>query len=159
MNVKTFFPILIHLIICVCWYALNDLFFIGPEPGRLTQYVYNFINQGLATILMIAVAIIGLCITFSVYFIVGKQIQVASETSKIMSILSITLFNLLILLVLLISTKNINSTIYISQLTFNAPFFVLAVQCRLDGLWSTIAISIFPSIIMFAGYLYRGMVI
>ncbi len=156
MYLKVFYPILVHTIVCACWNLLNYLFFIGPEPGRLTQYVYNFVNQKLATIMMITVAIIGLGITIITYFKVGSQMQITNGIIKIMSILSIAFLNILTLLILLICTQSTNSTIYISQLTFSSPFFILATQLGLKGIGASIIISTFPSALMLLGYLCQA---
>ena len=154
MRTKKFFPILIHIIVCVCWYVLNYLFLIGPEPGILTQYIYNFINQQLAIIMMMAIIIIGTGITFYVYFNVGKQIQDIKTNDKIISILGVIFFNLLILLAIFTCTKNISLTIYYSQLTINAPFFALIAQFKLSEFSSLIFCSTIPSIMMFCGAIW-----
>ena len=151
MKVKKYYPILVHMIVCVCWYVLNLLFFIGPEPGILTQYVYNCIEQQLATVMMTIVVVAGLSVTFCAYFSVGKQIRNIDLTDKIKIVLSVIFFNLLIFLILVICTQNINAAIYYSQFTFNAPFFVLLTQSNLSKILSLIIFSITPSIIICFG--------
>ena len=148
---KKYSFLLVHIVICMCWVVLNFLFFVGPEPGILTQYIYNFVNHQLAVTIIIMIYIIGLPLTLSIYFNMGKQIQCIDN--KTISIVSITLFNFGILLVIYFFTKDIDFVKYWSQLTLNAPFFVLIVQFPDFGIWSMIFFALVPSMMLFIGYI------
>jgi len=128
---------------------------MGPEGGKITSYIYFFVNENLASITMQVVGIIGLTITLVIYIIVGKQIHLEAKTNLIICLSSIAVVNMLALLVIFVSTHTINSVLYISRLTLNAPFFWLDVYLsQYIGVWSIFLFALLPSIMILLGYSY-----
>lgn len=147
MYKKLFYPLIIHILLCVICCLIFILTWMGPEGGLLFYYFPNMDRK----IIFILTAVVQVIVVL-IYFYVGKKMCSFSPRS-LLAIASICILNIISVMIIYCFYRDIGAAMKLFAVFGGAPFFFLNVMNDLNIVTNIIAI-IAPSVIMFAGSVY-----
>lgn len=148
MSKKNFYPLIVHILLCVIYYLLFRLIWMGPEGGTILAY-FSAINAKIAFIVSIVVQVVAILI----YFYIGKK-ACSFLRHPLLAIGSICILNAISVMIIYFFNKDIGAAMKTFAIFGGAPFFVLNLLSNLN-IFVNIITVIAPSVIMLAGYLFE----
>lgn len=148
MKNKIFYPLMVHILLCIVCFIVFMLTWMGPEAGLIFQY-FPDINGQFIFILSAVFQVIVILI----YFHVGKNICSFSPRS-LFAIISVSIANILNIIIVYCFYHNIAAALeFFLGFGGGTPFFFIYLMGHFFVVIKII-IVIAPSLIMFAGNVY-----
>lgn len=151
MSKKKFYPLIVHILLCVIYYLIFRLIWMGPEGGSVLVY-FSDTNVKIVFIAFI-LSIVVQAVALLIYFYIGKN-TCSRLRHPFFTIGSICILNVINVVIIYFFNKDIGAAMKTFAIFGGAPFFILNLLSNLN-IFANIITVIAPSVIMLAGYLFE----
>lgn len=147
MDKKVFYPLAVHICMCLVCYFIFRLTWMSPEGGFLLQYL----PENIYWLIFSITCALQIFVSW-IYFYIGRRISSFSITA-ITSISNIAIINMVCVVILCLLGNNIMDSLRLFVLFGGASFFLLCVVSEMNIIVNVLIVFL-PTIIIFLGNTY-----